>query len=128
MIPVEQVGKRIANGEIEIALLAFMRGRTLSNAFVILDEVQNTTPMQMKMFLTRLGTNSKMVITGDLTQVDLPTGVISGLKQAIHILSNIEGIQLIHFTEENVVRRVLSSLALFRLIVLTTTSIEDATK
>lgn len=82
-----------------------MRGRTLSNAFVILDEAQNTTPMQMKMFLTRLGTNSKIVVTGDLTQVDLPTGVISGLKQAIHILDNVEGIQFIHFTEEDVVRR-----------------------
>ncbi|MBI1954632.1 MAG: PhoH family protein [Proteobacteria bacterium] len=127
MIPVEQVGKRIANGEIEIAPLAFMRGRTLSNAFVILDEAQNTTPMQMKMFLTRLGTNSKMVITGDLTQVDLPTGVISGLKQAIHILDNVEGIQFIHFTEEDVVRhpivaRIVSAYNAH------TTSVENSTK
>ena len=80
MLPAEQVDKKIALGEIEIAPLAFMRGRTLSNAFIILDEAQNTTPMQMKMFLTRLGENSRMVVNGDLSQVDLPRGVISGLR------------------------------------------------
>lgn len=78
MLPAEQVDKKLAIGEIEIAPLAFMRGRTLSNSFVILDEAQNTTPMQMKMFLTRLGENSRMVVNGDLSQVDLPKGTISG--------------------------------------------------
>ena len=86
MLPAEQVDKKIALGEIEIAPLAFMRGRTLSNAFVILDEAQNTTPMQMKMFLTRLGENSRMVVNGDLSQVDLPRGTISGLRDALETI------------------------------------------
>jgi len=104
MLPAEQVDKKLAIGEIEIAPLAFMRGRTLSNAFVILDEAQNTTPMQMKMFLTRLGENSRMVINGDLSQVDLPRGVISGLKDAIETLNRIHGISSVTFNANDVVR------------------------
>jgi len=80
MMPAEQVLKRLSSGDIEIAPLAFMRGRTLAHSYVILDEAQNTTPMQMKMFLTRLGESSRMAVTGDLTQVDLPTGQKSGLR------------------------------------------------
>jgi phosphate starvation-inducible PhoH-like protein len=109
MLPPDQVAKRIASGEIEIAPLAFMRGRTLSNAFVILDEAQNTTPMQMKMFLTRLGQNSKMVITGDLTQIDLPQGIPSGLKEAIRILKGINEIAFTVFSDDDVVRHPLIS-------------------
>ena len=86
MLPAPQVIKRLESGEIEVAPLAFMRGRTLANAFVILDEAQNTTAVQMKMFLTRLGENARMVITGDLSQVDLPKGTRSGLRQALEIL------------------------------------------
>ena len=104
MLPSEQVDKKLAAGEIEIAPLAFMRGRTLSNAFVILDEAQNTTPMQMKMFLTRLGENSRMVVNGDLSQVDLPRGTISGLKDALATLKNIKGIGSVTFSAEDVVR------------------------
>ena len=104
MLPAERVDKKIAAGEIEIAPLAFMRGRTLSNAFVILDEAQNTTPMQMKMFLTRLGENSRMVVNGDLSQVDLPRGTISGLKDALATLKNIKGIGSVTFSAEDVVR------------------------
>ena len=104
MLPAEQVDKKLAIGEIEIAPLAFMRGRTLSNAFVILDEAQNTTPMQMKMFLTRLGENSRMVINGDLSQVDLPRGTISGLKDAIDTLTRINGISSVTFSANDVVR------------------------
>lgn len=104
MLPAEQVDKKLAAGEIEIAPLAFMRGRTLSNAFVILDEAQNTTPMQMKMFLTRLGENSRMVVNGDLSQVDLPRGTISGLKDALATLKNIKGITSVTFGAEDVVR------------------------
>ena len=104
MLPAEQVDKKLAAGEIEIAPLAFMRGRTLSNAFVILDEAQNTTPMQMKMFLTRLGENSRMVVNGDLSQVDLPRGTISGLKDALATLKNIKGISSVTFGAEDVVR------------------------
>ncbi len=104
MLPAEQVDKKLALGEIEIAPLAFMRGRTLSNAFVILDEAQNTTPMQMKMFLTRLGENSRMVVNGDLSQVDLPRGVISGLKDAIDTLSRVNGIGSVTFSANDVVR------------------------
>jgi phosphate starvation-inducible PhoH-like protein len=81
-----------------------MRGRTLANAFVILDEAQNTTPIQMKMFLTRLGENSRMVVTGDLSQVDLPKGVKSGLRDAADTLEGIESVSFIHFTERDVVR------------------------
>lgn len=104
MLPAETVDKKIALGEIEIAPLAFMRGRTLSNAFVILDEAQNTTPMQMKMFLTRLGENSRMVVNGDLSQVDLPRGVVSGLRDALDILRNVSNISAVTFGAEDVVR------------------------
>ena len=109
MLPAAQVVKRMSNGEIEVAPLAFMRGRTLSNAFVILDEAQNTTPIQMKMFLTRLGMNSRMVITGDLTQVDLPSGVLSGLKDALRALDGVPEIGYLTFGEEDVVRHSLVS-------------------
>ena len=104
MPPAEQVDKKLALGEIEIAPLAFMRGRTLSNAFVILDEAQNTTPMQMKMFLTRLGENSRMVVNGDLSQVDLPRGVISGLRDALDTLKGISNIGSVTFSANDVVR------------------------
>ena len=104
MLPAEQVDKKLALGEIEIAPLAFMRGRTLSNAFVILDEAQNTTPMQMKMFLTRLGENSRMVVNGDLSQVDLPRGVISGLRDALDTLKGISNIESVTFSANDVVR------------------------
>ena len=109
MLPADQVMKRLASGEIEIAPLAFMRGRTLSNAFVILDEAQNTTPIQMKMFLTRLGENSRMVITGDLSQVDLPAGVRSGLHDAVETLADVEGINFTRFTDADIVRHPLVS-------------------
>src|SRR4051794_17017270 len=104
MLPGEQVMKRLSSGEIEIAPLAFMRGRTLSNAYVILDEAQNTTPVQMKMFLTRLGEHSRMAVTGDLSQVDLPTGVRSGLNDALEALHGVEDIGRIYFGAEDVVR------------------------
>ncbi len=104
MLPAEQVDKKIALGEIEIAPLAFMRGRTLSNAFVILDEAQNTTPMQMKMFLTRLGENSRMVVNGDLSQVDLPRGTISGLRDALEVLKGMPNISSVRFNAADVVR------------------------
>ncbi len=107
MLPAEQVMKRIASGEIEVAPLAFMRGRTLSNSFVILDEAQNTTPMQMKMFLTRLGQNSRMAVTGDLSQIDLPSGQKSGLSDAISIIGNIPEIGIVEFGEADVVRHAL---------------------
>ena len=104
MLPAEQVDKKLALGEIEIAPLAFMRGRTLSNAFVILDEAQNTTPMQMKMFLTSLGENSRMVVNGDLSQVDLTRGVISGLRDALDTLKGISNIGSVTFSANDVVR------------------------
>lgn len=104
MLPAEQVVKRLENGEIEVAPLAFMRGRTLANAFVILDEAQNTTAVQMKMFLTRLGEGSRMVITGDLSQVDLPRGTRSGLRDAVDVLEITEGVGFIHFSKKDVVR------------------------
>lgn len=104
MLPEQQVVKRLESGEIEVAPLAFMRGRTLSNAFVILDEAQNTTAVQMKMFLTRLGEHSRMVITGDLSQVDLPRGVRSGLRDAIDILGRVKGMRFVHFDDADVVR------------------------
>lgn len=110
LLPGDQVVKRLSNGDIEIAPLAFMRGRTLANSFIILDEAQNTTPMQMKMFLTRLGPNSRMVITGDLTQIDLPHGVKSGLKDALHVLHNVNEIGFTFFKEEDVVRHPLVAL------------------
>ena len=98
------VERALQSGEIEIAPLAFMRGRTLSNAVVILDEAQNTTSMQMKMFLTRLGENSRMIVTGDPSQVDLPPGQTSGLAQATRLLASVEGIAQVVFTAEDVVR------------------------
>lgn len=104
MLPGPQVARSLESGEIEIAPLAFMRGRTLSNSFVILDESQNATPMQMKMFLTRMGENSRMVITGDPSQIDLPFGAKSGLKDALEILPKIKGVDIVHFTEDDVVR------------------------
>ena len=104
MMPAEQVAKRLESGEIEVAPLAFMRGRTLAHAFVILDEAQNTTAVQMKMFLTRLGENARMVVTGDLSQVDLPRGTRSGLRDASEILSNVEGVAFTRFGHEDVVR------------------------
>lgn len=104
MLPAEMVDKKLALGEIEIAPLAFMRGRTLSNSFIILDEAQNTTPMQMKMFLTRLGENSRMVVNGDLSQVDLPRGVISGLRDALDTLHDVDNISSVTFDANDVVR------------------------
>ena len=104
-MPPEQVERRIASGEIEIAPIAFMRGRTLADAFVILDEAQNTTPAQMKMFLTRFGQNSRMVICGDPRQVDIPGGdQMSGLKDAVDRLEGIDGIAVTRFTSADVVR------------------------
>ena len=104
MLPTEQVERRIASGEIEIAPIAFMRGRTLSDAFVILDEAQNTTPMQMKMFLTRFGMRSRMVICGDPNQTDLPRGQESGLNDAVDKLEGIPKLSMIRFTSKDVVR------------------------
>jgi phosphate starvation-inducible PhoH-like protein len=104
MIPGEKVERAITSGVIEIAPLAFMRGRTLSNAAVILDEAQNTTSMQMKMFLTRLGENSRMIVTGDPSQIDLPPGQKSGLVEALSILDVVEGVSRIEFTASDVVR------------------------
>ena len=104
MISMEQTEKRLERGEIEVAPLAFMRGRTLSDAFVILDEAQNTTPMQMKMFLTRFGQNCHMVVCGDPSQVDLPDGNVSGLKDALDTLAGIKDIAFIEFDADDVVR------------------------
>jgi phosphate starvation-inducible PhoH-like protein len=104
-LPAEQVERRISSGEIEIAPIAFMRGRTLADAFVILDEAQNTTPMQMKMFLTRFGANSRMVVCGDPKQTDLPGGpAASGLNDAVNRLEGIEGLEMIRFGIGDVVR------------------------
>ena len=104
MLPPDQIAKRLADGTIEIAPLAFMRGRTLSNAFVILDEAQNTTTAQMKMVLTRLGEGSRIIVTGDLSQTDLPAGTMSGLKDALDVLRGAPDIAIISFTEGEVVR------------------------
>jgi phosphate starvation-inducible PhoH-like protein len=104
MLDVERVARYIERGTIEIAPIAFMRGRTLNDSFVILDEAQNTTTEQMKMFLTRLGFGAKAVITGDITQIDLPSGRTSGLVEAMKVVSGIEGISFIHFDERDVVR------------------------
>ncbi len=109
MMPESKVAKCMERGDIEVAPLAFMRGRTLSNACVILDEAQNTTPVQMKMFLTRLGENSSMVITGDLSQVDLPHGVRSGLRDAMETIAGVRGVSFITFTNADVVRHPLVS-------------------
>ena len=104
MIPHERLENFIEKKVIEVAPLAFMRGRTLDDAFVILDEAQNTTHSQMKMFLTRMGMNAKFIITGDPSQVDLPKNQNSGLKEAIDILSNVEGIGFVYLKEEDIVR------------------------
>ena len=104
MLGAENFQKHQERGDIEVAPLAYMRGRTLDDSFIILDEAQNTTPEQMKMFLTRLGFNSKMVVTGDITQIDLPDGKRSGLKEAIKVLKNIEDIGVVRFNEKDVVR------------------------
>ncbi|MDA5194687.1 PhoH family protein [Alphaproteobacteria bacterium LMG 31809] len=103
-MPGDEVLKRFERGDIEVAPLAYMRGRTLANCFVILDEAQNTTPMQMKMFLTRFGENCQMVICGDPSQTDLPRGTRSGLVDALHILEKVEGIDVVRFTKDDVVR------------------------
>ena len=108
-MPVDQVEKRLANGQIEIAPLAFMRGRTLSNAYVILDEAQNTTFMQMKMFLTRFGMSSQMVIAGDPSQVDLPGDAKSGLWHALQILKELSDVAVVRFSDRDVVRHQLVS-------------------
>jgi phosphate starvation-inducible PhoH-like protein len=104
MLDVERAERLVERGTIEVAPIAFMRGRTLNDAFVILDEAQNTTSEQMKMFLTRLGFGSKAVITGDITQIDLPTGRTSGLVEAMKVVGRIEGIAFIHFGDKDVVR------------------------
>jgi phosphate starvation-inducible PhoH-like protein len=104
MMDVDKVQKLIERNIIEIAPLAFMRGRTLSDAFVILDEAQNATAEQMKMFLTRIGPGSKVVVTGDITQIDLPEGQESGLVQAARILAGVEGIEFCYFDHRDVVR------------------------
>jgi len=104
MIEIERVERLIERGTIEFAPIAFMRGRTLNDAFVILDEAQNTTSEQMKMFLTRLGFGSKAVVTGDVTQIDLPTGRTSGLVEAVKVIGSVPGIAFIHFDDRDVVR------------------------
>jgi phosphate starvation-inducible PhoH-like protein len=104
MLDVDRVARYLERGTIEIAPIAFMRGRTLNDSFVILDEAQNTTSEQMKMFLTRLGFGSKAVITGDVTQIDLPTGRMSGLVEATKVIKSIEGISFVYFDERDVVR------------------------
>ena len=103
-LPFKQVSKMLEDKKIEIIPLAFMRGRTLSNSFIILDEGQNTTSNQMKMFLTRLGRNSKAAVTGDLTQIDLPKGFVSGLYEATKILNKLNDIGFVYFTSKDVVR------------------------
>src|SRR5881275_2678809 len=104
MLPADQLARRLGTGEIEVAPLAFMRGRTLSHAFIILDEAQNTTPVQIKMFLTRLGEGSRMVVTGDPTQVDLPAGTRSGLAEALETLKGVRGIATVKLSDADVVR------------------------
>ena len=104
MIDLERVERLLERGTIEVAPIAFMRGRTLNDAFVILDEAQNTTSEQMKMFLTRLGFGSKAVVTGDITQIDLPSGRTSGLIEAMKVVGGIEGIAFVHFDDRDVVR------------------------
>jgi phosphate starvation-inducible PhoH-like protein len=107
MMPASLVAKGIAENQIEIAPLAFMRGRTLTSAFIILDEAQNTTPQQMKMFLTRLGEGSRMVVTGDPTQVDLPSGASSGLADAVSVLKGVSGVASVGFSNSDIVRHAL---------------------
>ena len=107
MLGTETFQKYLTKGTIEVAPLAYMRGRTLNDAFIILDEAQNTSCEQMKMFLTRMGFNSKMVITGDVTQIDLPADKMSGLKQAVRVLKDVEGIGICELTDQDVVRHVM---------------------
>jgi phosphate starvation-inducible PhoH-like protein len=104
MLPAEQIERRIAEGVIEVAPLAFMRGRTLAHSYCILDEAQNCTPQQMKMFLTRLGDGARMAVTGDPTQTDLPLGQVSGLSEAQTVLAGVEGVAMTEFTDADVVR------------------------
>jgi len=104
MMEVDKAERLLERGTIEVAPIAFMRGRTLNDAFVILDEAQNTTSEQMKMFLTRLGFGSKAVVTGDITQIDLPAGRTSGLVEAMHVVGQVEGIEFVYFDERDVVR------------------------
>jgi phosphate starvation-inducible PhoH-like protein len=104
MLDFDHASKLMERGIIEVAPLAFMRGRTLNDSFVILDEAQNTKPEQMKMFLTRMGFGSKVVITGDITQVDLPDGKQSGLIQIQNVLKKVEGIKFVYFSEKDVIR------------------------
>ena len=104
MIPAAKLQDMMDKHIIQIAPLAFMRGRTLSDAVVILDEAQNTTPAQIRMFLTRMGWNTKMIITGDMTQIDLPHDQKSGLKEALQLLSGIEGISVVEFNKKDIVR------------------------
>jgi phosphate starvation-inducible PhoH-like protein len=104
MIPAEKLDNYIDKGVIQIAPLAFMRGRTLDNAFVILDEGQNTTHAQMKMFLTRMGKNAKFLLTGDPGQIDLPRRIISGLKEAMLILKDVDGVKMIFLDDKDVIR------------------------
>ncbi|HVH77015.1 MAG TPA: PhoH family protein [Stellaceae bacterium] len=107
MLPADQLSRRLQTGEIEVAPIAFMRGRTLAHAFVVLDEAQNTTAVQMKMFLTRLGEGSRMVVTGDLTQIDLPAGTRSGLTDALDAVGTLDGIAVVKLTDKDVVRHAL---------------------
>lgn len=107
MLGAETYQKYLERGNIEVAPLAYMRGRTLDDSFIILDEAQNTSCEQMKMFLTRMGFGSKMVITGDATQIDLPADKLSGLKQAVRVLKNVEGIGICELTDQDVVRHVM---------------------
>jgi phosphate starvation-inducible PhoH-like protein len=100
----DKVGKMMERGQVEVAPLAFMRGRTLNESFVILDEAQNTTTEQMKMFLTRIGNQSRAVVTGDVTQIDLPRSITSGLKEALEVLRGVQGVGFVHFDERDVVR------------------------
>lgn len=109
MVDHERAKEMVEKGLVEVAPLAFMRGRTLSHAFVVLDEAQNTTTGQMKMFLTRLGFGSKCVVTGDITQIDLPRGQTSGLIEALNMLKNVEGLAVVHFNEDDVIRHPLVS-------------------
>jgi phosphate starvation-inducible PhoH-like protein len=104
LIPAERLNSYIEKGTIQIAPLAFMRGRTLDHAFVILDEAQNTTHSQMKMFLTRMGKNAKFMLTGDPGQIDLPRRVISGLKEALLVLKSVKGVGIIHLDDKDVIR------------------------
>ncbi len=104
MVPFEKLKYYMEREIIEIAPLAYMRGRTLNNAFILLDEAQNTTPMQMKMFLTRMGPESKMIVTGDASQIDLPSRQLSGLKEAVRILRDVKGIDIVELNEKDVVR------------------------